>query len=115
LFEGTPRDMYESLNSTLAALPDKTRVYFGHEYTENNLRFAATLEPSNNDIRQKARRIAALRTERRTSVPTTLSEERATNPFLRTNSTELIRSLGLASGADPVEVLAAARAAKDRF
>src|SRR5690606_5328712 len=58
LFEGTPTDMYVSLNQKLASLPDPTRVFFGHEYTENNLRFSARLEPSNRSIRDKAVRVA---------------------------------------------------------
>ncbi len=115
LFEGTPSDMYTSLNEQLAELPDDTRVFCGHEYTESNLRFAASLEPTNQAILEKAKRVAALRREGKTTMPTSMAEERETNPFMRTASRELVRSLGLDASADPVSVLAAARAAKDRF
>ena len=115
LFEGTPSDMYMSLNQKLALLPDDTRVFCGHEYTESNLRFAASLEPKNQAISEKAKRVAALRRDGKTTMPTSMGEERATNPFMRTGSHELMRSLGLDTSADPVAVLAAAREAKDRF
>ncbi len=115
LFEGTPQDMFESLNEKLALLPDETRVFCGHEYTATNLRFAATLEPSNAAISEKAKRVAELRALGRPTVPSTLADERATNPFMRTGSAELIESLGLRAPVDPVAVLAATRKAKDDF
>lgn len=82
LFEGTPAQMADSL-AKLAALPDDTRIYCAHEYTEANLRFAVAVEPDNAAIRQ---RIAAVGERRRLGLPTvpsTLAEEKATNPFLR--------------------------------
>lgn len=115
LFEGTPRDMFESLNHKLATLPDQTEVYCGHEYTVNNLRFAASLEPTNVEILRKLERVRAQTERGEPSVPSTLKDERATNPFLRTENAELRRSLGLEALADPVSVLASARAAKDKF
>jgi len=115
LFEGTPRNMFESLNQKLATLPDETRVYCGHEYTLNNLRFAASLEPSNEAIGQKLAHVRALTERGEPSVPSTLAEERRTNPFMRTESRELRSSLGLPDTADSVSVLAATRAAKDKF
>lgn len=115
LFEGTPADMYASLNQKLARLPDETEVYCGHEYTADNLRFAAKLEPSNQAIASKAARVAALRGRGEPTIPTTIAEERATNPFMRTDSAELMRQLGLKAGTDPVSVLARARRAKDDF
>lgn len=117
LFEGTPAQMYESLNQKLGSLPDETRIYCGHEYTSTNLRFAALLEPDNADVRAKAERVAELRAKGEPSVPSTMGEERRTNPFLRCESETLKRSLGSAVGASgsPVEVLAALRAAKDSF
>lgn len=115
LFEGTPADMYASLNQKLAGLPDHIRVYCGHEYTASNLRFAASLEPSNHEIAAKARRVAELRRQDLPTVPSTLAEERATNPFMRTDSPELRQQLGLSPSADAVEVLAAARSAKDVY
>ena len=75
VFEGTPEMMFESLNK-LAALPETTRVYFGHEYTAANLKFAAHVEPANAAI---GARTSALKTP---STPSTIGAERATNPFL---------------------------------
>jgi hydroxyacylglutathione hydrolase len=117
LFEGTAADMYRSLNVELAALPDDTRVYCGHEYTANNLRFAATVEPGNDDVRAKAARVAELRARGEPTVPSTMGEERRTNPFMRCQSPEILQSLAARLGGDrsPVAVLAAVRAAKDAF
>lgn len=115
LFEGTPRDMFESLNQKLARLPDETRVYCGHEYTVNNLRFAASLEPANQAIARKLEQVLERTCRGEPSVPSTLADERATNPFLRTESPDLRASLGLSAAADSVSVLAATRAAKDKF
>jgi hydroxyacylglutathione hydrolase len=75
IFEGTPEMMHASLHK-LAALPASTRVYFGHEYTAANLKFAAHVEPNNGAV---AKRIAELHTP---STPSTIGDERATNPFL---------------------------------
>jgi hydroxyacylglutathione hydrolase len=117
LFEGTPADMYESLNVKLAALPDDTRVYCGHEYTANNLRFAATVEPGNEAVRVKATRVAAQRERGEPTVPSTIGEERLTNPFMRCGAPDILRSVSpsLAGDTSPVAVLAAVRAAKDKF
>jgi hydroxyacylglutathione hydrolase len=82
LFEGTPAQMAASLAS-LAALPDDTLVYCAHEYTEMNLRFALAVEPENLSLRQRVARVAAQRAAGLPSVPSTLAEEKATNPFLR--------------------------------
>lgn len=99
LFEGTPADMFASLTK-LTALPPETRVYCGHEYTEANLRFAAEAEPDNQAVAPRRARVAALRGDGAPSVPFTIAEERATNPFVRAGS---------------VERLAELRAWKDRF
>ena len=104
LFEGNPQMMHEALNVKLAKLPDATRVYCGHEYTEANLRFALTLEPGNAALRarmarvkaRRARRSRATGTTRREAemtVPSTLADERATNPFMRAHSPELVASV----------------------
>jgi hydroxyacylglutathione hydrolase len=90
-------------------------VYCGHEYTVNNLRFAASLEPTNQAILSKLEYVRACTSRGEPSVPSTLGDERATNPFLRTDSLELRRSLGLSEAADSVSVLAKTRAAKDNF
>jgi len=82
LFEGTPEQMSASLDS-IAALPDETLIYCAHEYTEMNLRFALAVEPDNPALHARVARVAALRAAGRPSVPSTLGEEKATNPFLR--------------------------------
>ena len=118
LFEGDAAQMMRSLGR-LAALPDGTRVYCGHEYTEKNLRFAAQLEPRNRALAEKLARVQALRRDGKPTVPSTIGEEKATNPFLRTDSAELAASVrervpDLPPG-DPVALFAAVRALKDRF
>jgi len=117
LFEGTPAQMYESLNVTLAALPDSTLVYCGHEYTASNLRFAAHVEPGNMAIVQKSAFVAEQRERGEPTVPSTLEQERATNPFMRCDSAELIHHFAASLGNDrsPASILGAVRAAKDKF
>ena len=93
LFEGTPVMMFEALHEKLGALPDSMRVFCGHEYTESNLAFAAHVEPDNTSVREKQTRVQALRakaaadwhdaTAEEMSIPSTIGEERATNPFVR--------------------------------
>jgi hydroxyacylglutathione hydrolase len=114
LFEGTPAQMHGSLQR-LAALPGETRVYCGHEYTENNLRFAASLEPENADIARSRERAAKLRGEGKPTVGTTLAEEAKHNPFLRVRERGIRERLGVAADADDATAFAAIRAAKDKF
>jgi hydroxyacylglutathione hydrolase len=117
LFEGTPAQMHESLNVTLAALPDETLVYCGHEYTASNLRFAAHIEPGNAAVVAKAARVAQQRAQGLPTVPSTLAEEKATNPFMRVKNPEVVSSVASALSSDrsPAAVLGAVRAAKDKF
>lgn len=117
LFEGTPAQMYTSLNVTLGALPDDTRVFCGHEYTVKNLEFALHVEPGNAQVREKSARVAELRARGVPTVPSTIGEERRTNPFLRCDSAEIIESVASRLGDDrtPQAVLAAVRAAKDAY
>ncbi|MCA0871562.1 hydroxyacylglutathione hydrolase [Seohaeicola saemankumensis] len=113
LFEGTAPQMWESL-SKLAALPDDTIVYSGHEYTQANGRFAETIEPENADLQARILDIAAARAENRPTVPSSLALERATNPFLRAAEPAVQRNVGM-QGAKPQDVFAEVRARKDRF
>ena len=128
LFEGNPKMMHEALNLKLGRLPDETRVYCGHEYTESNLRFALSVEPSNAATQKKMEWVRARRakaasdwhdaTEAEFSIPSTIGEERATNPFMRVDSPEIIESVRKAhpaSAADPVTILGHIRAMKDSF
>jgi hydroxyacylglutathione hydrolase len=118
LFEGDAAQMMQSLGR-LAALPDDTRVYCGHEYTEKNLRFAAMLEPGNRRLAEKLAAVEALRRDGKPTVPSTIGDEKPTNPFRRVDSPELVASVrarvpGLSEG-DRVAVFAAVRSLKDRF
>jgi len=113
LFEGTPAQMWNSLCKFMD-LPDATRVYCAHEYTLSNGEFALSVEPGNADL---LARMEEVRDKRRNGVPTvpsTLGEEKATNPFLRPMSPHLQETIGLA-GAGLVEVFAETRARKDSF
>jgi hydroxyacylglutathione hydrolase len=93
LFEGTPEMMYTALCEKLAKLPDDMRVFCGHEYTESNLRFAAHVEPENEDVRAKlewARNVRAGAaadwhdaTPEEMTIPSTIGDEKKTNPFMR--------------------------------
>lgn len=113
LFEGSAAQMWESLNK-LAALPDDTIVCSGHEYTQSNGKFAATVDPQNPALAERIERTAAARAEGRPTVPSTLAEEKATNPFLRAADPAIRRQLGM-EDAEPVAVFAEIRARKDRF
>jgi hydroxyacylglutathione hydrolase len=117
LFEGTPAQMYESLNVTLGALPDSTLVYCGHEYTASNLRFAAHLEPENAAVAAKAARVAEQRARGEATVPSTIADEKATNPFMRCDSPAIIERVSgnLTGDRSPAAILGAVRAAKDHF
>ena len=113
VFEGTMERMWESL-SKLAALPDDTAICSGHEYALANARFALTVEPDNDALRTRAEAIEAGRARGEASVPSTLAEERATNPFLRASEPAVKERLGMA-GAPDVEVFAEIRRRKDAF
>jgi hydroxyacylglutathione hydrolase len=114
MFEGNPEMMSASL-AKLRDLPPETRMFCGHEYTEANYRFAASLEPSNVRIDQARDRAAKLRAEKKPTVPSTIEEERATNPFLRTDSTELRQALNIADDASVAAAFAIVRTAKDEY
>jgi len=99
LFEGTPEQMFASLGR-LAALPDSTRLFCAHEYTLANARFAAHAEPDNEDVAARLDKVSALRAKGQITVPTTVAEEKRTNPFVR---------------ASDARQFAERRAAKDSF
>ena len=87
LFEGSAEQMHANLQR-LASLPDEVRVYCGHEYTLANARFAVTVEPDNAALAERLDRVAAARERGEVTLPTTIGEERATNPFMRAGSVE---------------------------
>ncbi|GAB4184349.1 MAG: hydroxyacylglutathione hydrolase [Thalassobaculales bacterium] len=113
LFEGTPEQMWQSLGK-LRGLPGHTRVYCAHEYTQANARFALTVEPANATLAARAAAIDAARAQGLPTVPSTLAEEIATNPFLRADQPSLAASLGLDRAA-PAQVFAEVRRRKDVF
>ena len=91
LFEGTAEQMYSNMQR-IAGLPEDTRIYCGHEYTLANARFAEAAEPGNGAIRDRLDQVKALRDEGKITLPTTVGEERETNPFVRaTNAEEFAR------------------------
>jgi hydroxyacylglutathione hydrolase len=99
LFEGTPAQMYRSLQR-LTELPPETRLFCAHEYTLANARFATHAEPANTAIADRMRQVALMRAEGLATVPTTVAQERGTNPFVR---------------ADGIETFARLRSDKDSF
>ncbi|MGC9419755.1 MAG: hydroxyacylglutathione hydrolase [Rhodovulum sp.] len=113
VFEGTAEMMWASL-SRLAALPPETLVCSGHEYTAANGRFALTVEPENAALQARVHEVAALRAEGRPTVPSRLTEELATNPFLRAGLDGVKRAVGMSDAPDAA-VFAEIRARKDRF
>lgn len=116
VFEGTAEQMVASL-AKLAALPDSTKVYCGHEYTLANIKFARAVEPDNEALAARETRAQALRAAGKPTLPSTLGEERATNPFLRCVEPAVVESANKYLGArlaDPVRVFAAIREWKNR-
>lgn len=117
LFEGTPEQMVRSL-ARLAALPDDTRVYCGHEYTLANIGFAKAVEPGNAALAALDAEATRLRAEDRPTLPSTIGREKATNPFLRCTVPEVAGAAEAYLGqraASPVAVFAALREWKNRF
>ena len=117
LFEGTPMQMLTSLDA-LAALPDETRVCCGHEYTLSNAAFAATVDPGNAALRERQQQVAALRATGQPTLPSTLADERASNPFVRVDSPAVRAAITQRLGREPVdrvETFAELRRWKDGF
>jgi hydroxyacylglutathione hydrolase len=112
VIEGTPEMMWQSLLK-LRNLPDDTQIYCGHEYTQANIRFAKTIEPNNAALLAREQAVARL-ADRQPTIPTTIGEEKAANPFLRADLPELAKSLGLA-GAPAWQVFAEIRERKNKF
>ena len=113
VFEGTMRQMWESLNK-LAKFPPETLVCSGHEYALANAKFALTVDPKNDMLKHRVTQIEQIRERNEATVPSLLSIELATNPFLRTTDPSIQAHLGMA-GADAAEVFAEIRRRKDRF
>lgn len=114
LFEGSPQQMLSSLKKIMS-LPDDTNIYFGHEYTLNNTKFALSIEPENKELQSYAAHVAYLRSKGLPTVPTTLKMEKACNPFLRTSNAAIRQSLNIAVTSNDAEALGIIRRAKDNF
>ncbi|MCP4047419.1 MAG: hydroxyacylglutathione hydrolase [Gammaproteobacteria bacterium] len=115
-FEGTAADMQKAMDK-LAALPAETLNYCAHEYTQANCTFALKVEPANAALQARAQEIDRLRSEGKITLPTSLGEELATNPFLRTRENSIVetaRKLNPEASAG-ASAMAAIRAWKDRF
>lgn len=113
LFEGTPADMWASLQK-LAALPDDTTVYCGHEYTLSNARFALSVDPDNSALADRFDRITEMRAKNVSTLPTAIGYEKRTNPFLRPHDPAIRRHLNMVDATDG-EVFAELRRRKDTF
>ena len=117
LFEGTPRQMYDSL-TRLSRLADATRVYCGHEYTLANIRFARAAEPDNLRLAELETAVQLLRARDQPTLPSTIGQEKATNPFLRVTEPAIVHSASARAAkklSDPVSVLAEIRHWKNNF
>ena len=116
LFEGTAAEMLQALDK-LAALPPETKVYCAHEYTQSNCAFALAVEPDNPALQQRATQVDRLRSRGEITLPSTLGDELASNPFLRTRVEAVVEA---ARGIDPraaagASTMGVIRAWKDRF
>ena len=113
VFEGTYPQMWQSLDR-LRQLPDTTQIYCGHEYTVKNAQFALGIEPENPAVQTRLNAAETARAKAQATIPATIAEERATNPFFRPESKEIRSGLGLSEASD-AEVFAALREAKNQF
>ena len=114
LFEGSAGQMFASLQK-IAALPDDTMIYCGHEYSLTNAEFAIELEPGNEALQTRLKQVRKLRRAGLPTLPVSLATEKATNPFLRTHSPEIRQNLGFDQGIPDIEVFAAIRELRNNF
>ena len=114
VFETPLSVMWNSLVKLADKIPGETEIYCGHEYTQANARFAVTIEPENVVLKDRVAEIARLRAAGRATLPTTMSLELTTNPFLRAEEPQVQQALGM-MGADPAAVFAEIRTRKDKF
>lgn len=114
LFEGNPEQMFSSLQKIMS-LPDETNIYCGHEYTQSNSKFALSIEPNNEALKEYAEHVAQLRSKKLPTIPTTIKKEKLCNPFLRTSSPEIRQNLKIPAAASDAQALGVIRRAKDHF
>lgn len=112
-FEGSATDMYRALIDVLGVLPPSTQVYCGHEYTVKNLKFAATVEPNSRAVADKLAWAKAQTDSGKPTVPSTIAEEFAFNPFMRVREGSVQAHAGRVG--DAIGTMAAIRAKKDMF
>lgn len=112
LFEGTPKQMWNSL-SKLKKLPDDTLVFAGHEYTINGARFCSSVEPNNTAIKKRTQEVLSLLSKKQPTLPVPLGTEKATNAFLRADEPALQKAIGM-EGAAPLDVFTVIREGKSR-
>ncbi|XP_034174426.1 transmembrane protein 104 homolog isoform X2 [Osmia lignaria lignaria] len=111
-FEGTAEQMYTALIKILGSLPDETKVYCGHEYTGNNLKFGKFVEPENSAIHRKMEWVRIQREKNHPTVPSTIQEEKLTNPFMRVHEKSVMDHT---EQKDPIQTMAFLRREKDNF
>lgn len=115
MFEGTPHQFWTSLQK-LRSLPDDTKIYCAHEYTESNASYALSVEPGNVDLVKRVEEVKAKRARGDPTVPSLLGEEKLTNPFLRGDvSEEIRRNVGALNSDSDAEVFGKIRLGKDNF
>lgn len=114
LFEGSAEQMWHSLQK-LKALPGSTRIYCAHEYTQANGRFALSLEADNPDLQHRMAEVSSLRAQNLPTLPSTMTLELATNPFLREHSASLQKAVAAKNDDTPTQVFAKTRTLKDNF
>ena len=114
LFEGSAEDMWSSLKK-LRDLPGDTQVYCAHEYTAANGRFARMVERDNQALLTRLEQVERLRAKGLPTIPTTIADERATNPFLRADTKNVAKAVGMEPGSNPAAVFAELRRRKDVF
>jgi hydroxyacylglutathione hydrolase len=114
LFEGTPAQMLSSLKR-IAQLPDETQIYCAHEYTQHNGRFALTIDPSNEALKERMAKVDQMREKDIATVPGTLGVEKATNPFLRCSFDSIKQGVGLTVEANELEAFTHLREARNNW
>ena len=113
LFEGTPEQMYASLNK-IAKLPNDTKIFCGHEYTVRNLEFTTSIEPTNRAVAERLAQAKRERAQNIPTIPTTLALEKKTNPFLRVGDPSLKAALKMENGSD-LDVFTKVRELRNHF
>ena len=113
IFESGAETMFHSIEN-LAALPENTKVYFGHEYTKENIEFALTVEPDNSELAARYGEVIKIEASGGFTIPSTIGLEKRTNPFLRCKEIKIRRKLDMVNRS-PIAVFAKLRAMKDIF